>query len=97
MGVQRWAGQPIGSAMMLWTAVFFLVEALDARSGVRDFVQNWAIAAVAIALCLAGGRLVATPLGAHVDSVLWLQIVISILLFPATARLVAWIDLKRVV
>ena len=91
------SGQPIGSAMMLWTAVFFLVEALDARSGVRDFVQNWAIAAVAIALCLAGGRLVATPLGAHVDSVLWLQIVISILLFPATARLVAWIDLKRVV
>lgn len=89
------SGQPIGSAMLLWTLAFFLVDALDARSGVRDFVQSWAIAAIAIALCLAGGRLVATPLGAHVDSVLLLQIVISILLFPAAARLVAWIDLKR--
>ena len=89
------SGQPVGSAMLLWTLAYFLVEAMDARSGVRDFVQSWAIAAVAIALCLAGGRLVATPLGAHVDSVLLLQIVIAILIFPATARMVAWIDLKR--
>ena len=89
------SGQPLGSAMLLWTLSFFLVEAMDARSGVRDFAQNWAIAAVSIAFCLAGGRLVATRLGAHVDSVLLLQIVISILLFPLAARLVAWIDLKR--
>ncbi len=89
------SGQPVGSAMLLWMLAYFLVEAMDARSGVRDFVQSWAIAGVAIALCLAGGRLVATPLGAHVDSVLLLQIVISILIFPATARMVAWIDLKR--
>lgn len=89
------SGQPIGSAMLLWTLAFFLVDALDARSGVRDFAQSWVIAAVAITLCLAGGRLVATPLDAHVDSVLMLQILTSVLLFPAAARLVAWIDLKR--
>ncbi|MEH3103793.1 MAG: rod shape-determining protein MreD [Sphingomonas phyllosphaerae] len=89
------SGQPLGSAMLLWTLAFFLVEAIDARSGVRDFKQSWAIAAIAIGFVLVGGRLVATPLDAHVDSVLLLQIVISVLLFPAAARLVAWIDLRR--
>ncbi len=89
------SGQPLGSAMLLWTLAFFLVEAIDARSGVRDFKQSWAIAALAIAFVLLGGRLAATPLDAHVDSVLLMQIVISVLLFPAAARLVAWIDLRR--
>jgi rod shape-determining protein MreD len=89
------SGQPIGSAMLLWTLAYFLVDAIDARSGVRDFAQSWAIAALAIGLALAGGRLVATPFGAHVDSVLSLQIMVSVLLFPAAARLVAWIDLRR--
>jgi len=89
------SGQPIGSAMLLWTLAYFLVDAIDARSGVRDFAQSWAIAALAIGLALAGGRLAATPFGAHVDSVLLLQIMMSVLLFPAAARLVAWIDLRR--
>ncbi|WP_294196486.1 rod shape-determining protein MreD [uncultured Sphingomonas sp.] len=89
------SGQPLGSAMLLWTLAYFLVEAIDARSGVRDFPQSWSIAALAIAFVLLGGRLVATPLDAHVDTVLLIQIVISVLLFPAAARLVAWIDLRR--
>jgi rod shape-determining protein MreD len=89
------SGQPVGSAMLLWTLAYFLTDALEARSAMRDFWQSWAIAAVAIALCLAGGRLIATPLRAHVDSVLVIQIIVSILLFPAAARLVAWIDSQR--
>lgn len=89
------SGQPVGSAMLLWTLAYFLTDALEARSAMRDFWQSWAIAAVAIALCLAGGRLVATPLGAHVDSMLVVQIVVSALLFPAAARLVAWVDSRR--
>lgn len=89
------SGQPVGSAMLLWTLAFFLVEAMDARSGVRDFWQSWVIAGVAIAMALAGGRLIATPLGAHVDIMLSLQIVVSILIFPLIARTVAWVDAKR--
>jgi rod shape-determining protein MreD len=89
------SGQPLGSAMLLWTLAYFLVDAIDARSGVRDFKQSWAIAALAIAFVLLGGRLAATPFDAHVDSVLLLQIIISVLFFPAVARLVAWIDLRR--
>lgn len=89
------SGQPTGSAMLLWTLAYFMVSLLEARSALRDFWQNWAIAAVTIAMCLGGARLIASPLGAHVDGMLLIQIVISILVFPAAARFVAWIDAKR--
>lgn len=89
------SGQPVGSAMLLWTLASLLVQALDARSGVRDFLQRWGIAAVAIALCLVGGRLIASPLGAHVDTVLVLQVVVSILLFPLVAFTVTRVDARR--
>lgn len=88
------SGQPLGSAMLLWTGGYFLVDALQARSAVQDFWQNWMMAAVAIALVLALGRLVATPLDANVDTALLAQIVIAVLLFPATAYGVAWIDAR---
>lgn len=88
------SGQPLGSAMLLWTLAFFLVELLEARSGVQDFWQNWVIAAAAITLVLALGRFVATPLTAHVDSALAVQILLAILLFPLCARGVAWIDAR---
>ena len=108
MALRRWApaplglfddlvsGQPLGSAMMLWTLVFFLIDLVDQRTLFRAFAQEWLIASGAIAFCLIGGRLVASPLGAHVDGVLMAQIVITILLFPCAARLVAWIDRRRI-
>lgn len=107
LALRRWApsllglfddllsGQPLGSAMLLWTLSFFLLDLFDQRTMFRDFWQDWLIAAGAIALCLIGGRIFAAPLGAQVDSVLLVQIVVSILLFPVAARLVAWIDRKR--
>lgn len=91
------SGQPLGSATLLWTLAYFLVAALEARSGVRDFVQNWVMAAVAITLALAGGRVLATPLHAPVNTVLTVQIIMSILMFPLAAQFVAWIDRKRAV
>lgn len=91
------SGQPLGSAMMLWTLAFFLIDLFDQRTMFRAFFQDWLIAAAAIAFCLAGGRIVASPLSAHVDEVLVIQIVVSILLFPLAARIVAWIDRKRAI
>lgn len=89
------SGQPIGSSTLLWPAAYFLVDALEARSGVRDFWQSWVIAAVAIALVLFLGRLIATPTDAWVGPALGLQIAISVLVFPLVARFVAWLDLRR--
>lgn len=83
------SGQPLGSAMLFWTLCFFMIDLIDQRIVYRDFWQDWLIAAGSIGFCLILGRLVTTPIDAHVDTVLLLQIAISVLLFPLAARLCA--------
>lgn len=89
------SGQPLGNAMFFWTVSFIAIDVLDTRIVWRDFLQDWLLAAGAIAFCLIGGRLVATPLNAHVDTVLLIQILIAIALFPVLSRLVARLDRRR--
>ncbi|CAN5384180.1 hypothetical protein BH09PSE4_BH09PSE4_20040 [soil metagenome] len=89
------SGQPFGSAILLWTLCFLVIELIDSRLVWRDFWQDWLIAAGGIAFCLIAGRFVASPLTAHVDTVLLLQIIVSALLFPVAARLCAWINGRR--
>ncbi|WP_267395521.1 MULTISPECIES: rod shape-determining protein MreD [unclassified Sphingomonas] len=89
------SGQPLGSAMLLWSLCFIIIELIEQRLVFRDFWQDWLIAAGCIALCLEVGRWIALPFGARVDPVLVAQIMITVMLFPLTCRLVAWIDRKR--
>ncbi len=89
------SGQPLGNAMFFWTVSFIAIDVLDTRIVWRDFLQDWVLAAGAIGFCLIGGRLVATPLNAHVDTVLLIQILISIALFPLMSRLVARLDHRK--
>lgn len=86
------SGQPLGSAMLLWTLCFFMVDLIDQRVVFRDFWQDWLIAAGAIAFCLIAGRLVTAPFDAHVDTVLLLQVIVAVLLFPLAARLCVMLD-----
>ena len=86
------SGQPLGSAMLLWTLCVLAIDVLDTRLVWRDFWQDWLIASGAIAFCLIAGRLVATPFSAHVDTALLFQALISAALFPVAARLCAWLD-----
>ncbi|UZK66584.1 rod shape-determining protein MreD [Sphingomonas sp. M1-B02] len=86
------SGQPIGSAMLLWSLCILAIDILDTRLVWRDFWQDWLIAAGAIGFCLIAGRLVATPFSAHVDTALLLQILISAALFPLIYRFCAWLD-----
>lgn len=88
------SGQPLGSAMALWTVCTLAIDVLDTRLVSRDFWQDWLIAATGTGLCLAAGRLIAAPLGAHVDAALLLQIAASAALYPAVARFVTWIDTR---
>lgn len=89
------SGQPLGSAMLLWTIGVLVVDLLDQRLVARDFWQDWVLAAGAIGFALIGGRLIATRLEAHVDTLLLFQVIVSILLYPFVARFVAWLDRKR--
>ena len=89
------SGQPLGNSMLFWTVSFILIDVLDTRIVWRDFFQDWLLAAGAIGFCLIGGRLVAVPLATHVDTVLLIQVLISIALFPVLSRLVARLDGRR--
>jgi rod shape-determining protein MreD len=86
------SGQPLGSAMLLWTLCFLAIDGLDTRLVWRDFWQDWLLASGAIAFCLIAGRLVAAPISAHVDTALMLQILVCAALFPLVSRFCAWLD-----
>lgn len=89
------SGQPLGSAVLLWSICFLGIDLVERRLVFRDFWQDWLIAAAAITFCLAGGRVLAVSLGAHVDGAMLAQGIASVCLFPAAARLIAWVDSKR--
>ncbi|MBY0521129.1 MAG: rod shape-determining protein MreD [Sphingomonas sp.] len=89
------SGQPFGNAMFLWSATALVIDLLDQRLVARDFWQDWLLAAGAVGGCLIAGRLVATSLAAHVDTVLLIQMLVSAMLYPVIARFCAWLDRKR--
>ncbi len=90
------SGQPLGSAMALWTIVFVAFDMMDNRAVWRDYWMDWLTAAAAIIFCLAGGvGLVAfTTGGGHLLAIVP-QTIITILLFPAAMRLCAALDRWR--
>lgn len=90
------SGQPIGSAMLLWTLIFLTLDIFDRWMMWRDYRQDWAISSVLIALVMilslgisnmAGG---ATPV-----LVIFPQILVSILAFPLAVRVCAMLDRLR--
>jgi rod shape-determining protein MreD len=90
------SGQPIGSAVLLWTLVLLGIDQLDRRTMFRDYWQDWLIAAVAIIVCLAGGLLTANLTGGHTEfAVIVPQIMFSVLAYPIVARFCALLDRWR--
>lgn len=89
------SGQPLGSAVLLWSLAFLLIELVEQRLVFRDFWQDWLIATGLIGFCLIGGRLLAVPLGAHVDTAMLFQGIVAALLFPVATRFIAWVHAKR--
>lgn len=89
------SGQPLGSAVLLWSVCFLVIDVNEQRLIDRSSWQDWLIAAALTAVALVGGRLIATPLSAPLAPLLGVQIVATALLFPAAARLVAWVDRRR--
>ncbi|WP_425229745.1 rod shape-determining protein MreD [Sphingomonas sp.] len=89
------SGQPLGSAVLLWSLCFLMIDLIEQRLAFRDFWQDWLIAAGLLALALWGGRLIAVPLAAHLDAAVVAQWGMAVLLFPLATRVAAWIDAKR--
>ena len=90
------SGQPFGFAMAIWSAAMIVAEIVETRFPWRSFWQDWFTASLLIIGYLLGGWLLsgATP-NLHSLVALGPQLVLSILLFPLSARIVARLDNLR--
>lgn len=87
------SGQPLGSAMMLWTLALLGLDLLDRRMVWRDFRQEWSIAGALIMSILLVQLLISyANQGATNPLLLVPQILVSILAFPLVARICAVLD-----
>ncbi|WP_129586287.1 rod shape-determining protein MreD [Sphingomonas montana] len=87
-------GQAPGTAMAGWTIVFLVLDVVDERFLFRDYMLDWAIAAVAICVCIIGALLASGQTIAQLPLFLP-QMALSILCFPLVERLCAAIDRWR--
>lgn len=89
-------GQPLGSAMCLWTVTLLVLDLVDNRMVWRDYWMDWLVAAVVIPFCLGGAWIFARYTGGGgIVLTLLPQVAISIFCFPAVARLCVVLDRWR--
>ena len=89
------SGQPMGSAVFLWTMALLLIEMLDRRMIWRNFRQDWVIASLLSLLLLAAEKALASP---GIKSWSWIflvQLAMTILVFPAIVRVCVQLDRVR--
>lgn len=88
------SGQPMGSAVMLWSLAMILLDILETRFPWRGVLQNWLVAGAVIT----GYLLLAAQLAGGASlAVLAPQIALSILAYPLAARLVGAVDRWRLI
>ncbi len=90
------SGQPFGSAVMLWSITMIALEIIETRFPWRGFWQDWFTASLAIVLYILAAMVVSgAPLTPHLLLAAMPQIVLSVLLYPVFARIVARLDRFR--
>jgi len=90
------SGQPFGSAILLWSLAMIAIELIEARFPWRDFWHDWFTAAVLlVAYWLACLLLSGAPVTRAMLEVAWPQALLSVLLYPILARMVARLDRFR--
>lgn len=91
-----YSGQPMGSAMFLWSVAMIALDLIEQRFPWRSYVLDWAVASAFLAAYLLLAGIMAAPRGSlPVGSLLGPQLPLSILLFPLVERLVAICDRLR--
>lgn len=90
------SGQPIGSAMALWTIVMLAMDALDRRVVWRDHWIDWAVGGIALLFVLVAGALLArTGNLLEVSLLVGPQFLFSLFLLPAAMLIVGRLDRWR--
>ena len=91
-----YSGQPFGSGVLLFSLALFAIELIEIRFPWRNFWLDWMTATailivyLVVAAALSGAALTLVQLTVIVP-----QLVLSIVLFPVVARLVAHLDRLR--
>ncbi len=90
------SGSPFGSAALIWSLMMIALELIDSRAVWRDYLQDWLVAAIIIALSIVGGWFFLGLSGAkpHLET-LAPQIILSIFCYPLIVRLVSRLDSWR--
>jgi rod shape-determining protein MreD len=91
-----YSGQPVGSAMLLWSTAMLAMEVLDRRLRGRGFFGDWALAAGLVSAYLVLAALFANFAGgaAALETIVP-QIMLSLVVHPLVTRLVAALDRLR--
>lgn len=90
------SGQPFGSAILLWSLAMIAIELIETRFPWRGFWQDWftagviAVAYWLAALLVSGGGITPEMLAVALP-----QALLSVLLYPIIARMVASLDRFR--
>jgi rod shape-determining protein MreD len=90
------SGHPMGQSMMVWTALFLLLELADSRTGWRDYWIDWLFASLAILAHAWAGWYIARLMGNRAEFANLLpQYALSVFAYPLVARLVVGLDRWR--
>jgi rod shape-determining protein MreD len=91
-----YSGQPFGSAVLLFSLTLLAVEVIEYRFPWRGFLLDWGLATIILAIYLAVAALIS---GARLTpfqlTVIVPQLLLSIVLYPFVAHLVALLDRLR--
>ena len=87
------SGQPVGSAVALWTIVMLAMDLVDVRLVWRDYWIDWLIGGLAVGFVLVAGAMLARAgdMGG-IAALIAPQIGIALFALPATMLLVARLD-----
>ncbi len=90
------SGQPLGSAILLFSLALLMIETIELRFPWRGFWQDWLVAAMLLGIYVPFTALVS---GATITflqfQVIIPQLLLSIVLFPIIVRMVALLDKTR--
>ena len=93
-----YSGQPIGSAILLWSLAMIVLEAIELRLPWRSFALEWLVASGLIVTYILASLGVANATGGHAPvAVLAPQIVLAVLFYPFVGRIVAALDRFRLI
>ncbi|MBW8755065.1 MAG: rod shape-determining protein MreD [Sphingomonadales bacterium] len=93
-----YSGQPMGSAILLWSVAMIALELIELRFPWRNFALEWLVATALILVYIVAALGAANAAGGNTPmAVLAPQVILAVLLYPFIGRIVAALDRFRLI